>query len=172
MYFSVCLWPWLPVNYLPVLSLGNDAPAEEKLLWSQRVEGCSHWEASIIKLDWNPALAGGWLASWDGSFSKGSCCMKCLMLVTMLSILVNLMVDFSTNSHLGLFRSNTAAETSTDSIKLQDEGVYIVFFFIFYPRQFSSPALPLKQNIAFLCIKPNYKISAGSDERVIQRKTI
>lgn len=129
MYFSVCLWPWLPVNYLPVLSLGNDAPAEEKLLRSQHVEGCSHWEASIIKLDWNPALAGGWLAGWDRSFSKGCCCMKCLMLVTILSILVNLMVDFCTSSHLWLFRSHAAAQTSTDGIKLQDEGVYIVLFF-------------------------------------------
>lgn len=157
------LWPWLPVNHLPVLSLGNDAPAEESC-WGLSV--CwrrSHWEASIIELDWNPAPAGGWLAGWDRSFSERFCCAKtpkkmlcfswrwpCCQLWSIRRLI---------SSPAVISGSSEAITATVTSIKLQGEGFE---GFSYFAWGFYSSALPLN-----ILLKPKHKIRAGWDECVL-----
>jgi len=144
MQFLLCFCDHgLPVNYLPVLSLGNDAPAEESSVWW----GLSHWEPSIIELEWNRAPAGGWLARWDRSFSEGRVVQNLLVCHDMINS-----VHFNgfSGSHLRLFEQlyKNKKKKSKDDF-------------------FSSSAF--MPNTAFVYIKWKYKKEQGQMELPISR---
>ncbi len=158
------LWPWLPVNYLPVLSLGNDAPAEESCLRAQCVLRTQSLRAINNWVGLEPCT------SWGFGLPDGTDPSRRGLVVQKLNVFHggNHAVHFSWFSGWFLLQqvisgsseAIAATEISTASIKLQDE--FTLFFFL--PKAIYSPALPLNQNIAFVCLMPKHKIRAGSDE--------
>lgn len=134
------LWPWLPANYLPVLSLGNDAPAEESCSRAQCVLRTLSLRAINNWVGLEPCTSRGFgLPDGTDPSRRG-------LVVQNLSVFHggNHAVHFSRFSAWFLLQQSsqalqttaiTATEISTASIKLQDEGVYAVFFargYLFY----------------------------------------
>lgn len=101
-----CLWIICPSCLLATMHLQRKAVWGLSVCW-----GRSHWEPSIIELAWNPAPAGG-LACRMGQILLGGVLLYktsvFFMAVTILSTLVDLVADFSSSSHLRLFRSDNS----------------------------------------------------------------
>lgn len=172
------LWPWLPVNYLPVLSLGNDAPAEESCLRAQCVLRTQSLRAINNWVGLEPCT------SWGFGLPDGTDPSRRGLVVQKLNVFHggNHAVHFSWFSGWFLLQqvisgsseAIAATEISTASIKLQDGFTLFFFFFFAQGYLFSSSASKPKHCFCLFDAKTQdqSRIRWAVQKRLIQKTVL